>query len=359
MSYARGISETPSEGSDLVMMESNDEHDELLSDSLRTAPKPAAGTLQKYQFINEFAPDDLEDPIINSPRPTQAAKMPQRRGRKRKTKALSPVSEDEGSNGCQAQVLNGKSKGVKAKKVKTSRGTQNKKLAVFESDDENQPQSFPEARPSPGQARPGQAHRQAFQGLGPGLIFDKAQASVLGPGLSSVEGPAANPKRQAVFRQTNVRLTRVLWRTGPMKFLNFEGKHLRHAVANTRADTSFDVLTDTQSTAPVEMHSGTLDSEGLECIDDTCTTVSDTSNATRGHAQSDAVDGNGLLEDIDVQDISPITKARREDKTMDISAFFGAPYAAKSKDGKTRNVRDCKSCHKKGFPHQITLGRIS
>ncbi|KAG1863440.1 hypothetical protein C8R48DRAFT_773484 [Suillus tomentosus] len=35
-----------------------------------------------------------------------------------------------------------------------------------------------------------------------------------------------------------------------------ESKRLRHAVANTRADTSFDVLTDTQSTAPVEMHSG-------------------------------------------------------------------------------------------------------
>lgn len=67
--------------------------------------------------------------------------MPQRRGRKRKTKALSPVSEDEGSNGCQAQVSNGKSKAMKAKKVKTSRGTQNK-LAVFESDDENQPQSL-------------------------------------------------------------------------------------------------------------------------------------------------------------------------------------------------------------------------
>ncbi|KAG2365650.1 hypothetical protein BDR07DRAFT_1481100 [Suillus spraguei] len=82
MSYARGISETPSEGSDLVMMESDDEHDELLSDSLQTAPKHVPGTVQKYKFINKFAPDDLEDPqaIIKSPRPTQTVKMPQCRG---------------------------------------------------------------------------------------------------------------------------------------------------------------------------------------------------------------------------------------------------------------------------------------
>jgi WD40 repeat protein len=40
MSYTRGISETPSEGSDIVITESDDEHDQLLSDSLRTDPKP-------------------------------------------------------------------------------------------------------------------------------------------------------------------------------------------------------------------------------------------------------------------------------------------------------------------------------
>ncbi|KAG2362231.1 hypothetical protein BDR07DRAFT_1485019 [Suillus spraguei] len=45
---------------------------------------------------------------------------------------------------------------------------------------------------------------------------------------------------------------------------------------------SFDVLTDTESTAPVDMHTGTLDSEGFECINDTCTTVSDLSSTMRG-----------------------------------------------------------------------------
>ncbi|KAG2365200.1 hypothetical protein BDR07DRAFT_1481578 [Suillus spraguei] len=142
---------------------------------------------------------------------------------------------------------------------------------------------------------------------------------------------------------------------GAMDDGHHESKHLRHAVANTRADMSFDVLagTESKSTVPVDMHTGTLDSEGFKCIDDTRTTVSDLSSATRGCARSDAVDGNGLLEYIDVQDINMTMKPCQEDKTMDISAFFGVPYAAKSKDGKTHNIRDCKSCQKKGLPHQI------
>ncbi|KAG2337518.1 hypothetical protein BDR05DRAFT_1005002 [Suillus weaverae] len=141
MSYTQGISETPSEGSDIVITESDDEHDQLLSDSLRTDPKPAAGTVQKYIFINEFAPDNLKGTIINSPRPTQAAKKPQR-GQKRKTEALSdPVGEDDDSDEQSRVRSTGKSKGAKAKKAKTSLRTRNK-LAVFESDDETQPQSL-------------------------------------------------------------------------------------------------------------------------------------------------------------------------------------------------------------------------
>ncbi|KAG1720187.1 uncharacterized protein EDB91DRAFT_1257104 [Suillus paluster] len=172
---------------------------------------------------------------------------------------------------------------------------------------------------------------------------------------------------------------------GAMEDGPHESKHLRRAVANDHADMSFDVLTgilfnatactsnvldrhrihgtcrnahrqvQTFDASSVNAHTfvGTLNSEGFKCINDTHTTVSDPSSAMRGRVQSGAMDHNILLEDIDVQDISTTMKARQEDKTMDVSAFFGAPYAAKSKDGKTRNVRDCKSCHKKGLPHQI------
>ncbi|KAG1777541.1 hypothetical protein EV702DRAFT_1045283 [Suillus placidus] len=136
MSYTQGISETPSEGSDIVIMESDDEHDQLLSNSLRTDPKPV-----KYIFINEFAPDNLKGAIINSPRPTQAAKKPQQ-GHKQKTEALSePVGEDDDSDEQSRVRSTGKSKGAKAKKAKTSCRTCNK-LAVFESNDETQPQSL-------------------------------------------------------------------------------------------------------------------------------------------------------------------------------------------------------------------------
>ncbi|KAG1766256.1 hypothetical protein EDD22DRAFT_844993 [Suillus occidentalis] len=96
----------------------------------------------KYKFINEFAPDNLEGAIINSPQPTQAAKKPQR-GHKQKTEALSePVGEDDNSDEHSRVQLTGKSKGTaKAKKAKISHRTRNK-LAVFESDDETQPQSL-------------------------------------------------------------------------------------------------------------------------------------------------------------------------------------------------------------------------
>ena len=49
-----------------------------------------------------------------------------------------------------------------------------------------------------------------------------------------------------------------------------------------------------------------------------------------------------LLDDVDVQDTNVETiKSRREDKTLDVSAFFGKPYSHKAKDAKTRTVRDC------------------
>ena len=63
---------------------------------------------------------------------------------------------------------------------------------------------------------------------------------------------------------------------------------------------------------------------------------------------------NEWLDDVEVQDIGAATfKACRNDRTLDLDAFFGQPYAAKSKDGKTRRVRDCNQCAKKGYPSQI------
>lgn len=51
------------------------------------------------------------------------------------------------------------------------------------------------------------------------------------------------------------------------------------------------------------------------------------------------------LDDVDVQDTNVETvKTRREDKTLDVSAFFGKPYSHKAKDAKTRTVRDCEPC---------------
>ncbi|KAG1731110.1 uncharacterized protein EDB91DRAFT_1085222 [Suillus paluster] len=258
--------------------------------------------------------------------------------------------------------------------------------------------SSPEAKPSPGQARPGRAHRQAFQGLWPGLIFDKAQASGLGPGLSSVEGPAvaANLKRQlhTVMLDANNNATLEIsihrnkpppsaitqkpaqliskqaadnvgslladecapdegaMEDGPHESILFNATACtcnvldRHQIHGARGNAHRQVQTFDASFVNAHTFVGTLDSEGFECINDTHTTVSDPSSAI-------------LLEDIDVQDISTTMKAHREDKTMDVSAFFGAPYAAKLKDGKTCNVRDCKSCCKKGLPHQITLHKLS
>lgn len=55
-------------------------------------------------------------------------------------------------------------------------------------------------------------------------------------------------------------------------------------------------------------------------------------------------DDTDFLEDIDVQDTSVPAAVRCEEKSRDVGAFFGQPYAHKAKDGKTRNVRDCETC---------------
>ncbi|KAG2148168.1 uncharacterized protein EDB93DRAFT_1103831 [Suillus bovinus] len=62
---------------------------------------------------------------------------------------------------------------------------------------------------------------------------------------------------------------------------------------------------------------------------------------------------NSFLQDINVQDIAVPRMVQREEKTRDVNTFFGKSYAHKAKDGKTRNVRDCETCKKKGSPSQI------
>jgi len=64
-----------------------------------------------------------------------------------------------------------------------------------------------------------------------------------------------------------------------------------------------------------------------------------------------SIDRTSSNEWLEVQDVGAATfKACRNDRTLDLDAFFGRPYAAKSKDGKTRRVRDCNQCAKKGYP---------
>ncbi|KAG1860248.1 hypothetical protein DFJ58DRAFT_874432 [Suillus subalutaceus] len=90
-----------------------------------------------FTSINEFAPNDLEELVVDNPRLMKAANRPQI-GRKQKANVPS-TGEDEGD---QVQAPNSKSKGAKAKKAKTGQGSHNK-LAIFESDDEDhQPQSL-------------------------------------------------------------------------------------------------------------------------------------------------------------------------------------------------------------------------
>ncbi|KAJ8585169.1 hypothetical protein M405DRAFT_936206, partial [Rhizopogon salebrosus TDB-379] len=64
-------------------------------------------------------------------------------------------------------------------------------------------------------------------------------------------------------------------------------------------------------------------------------------------------DDEDFLQDIDIQDVSKPVKVPRDVKSRDVGAFFSKPYAHKAKDGKTRNVRDCEPCKKRGRAHQI------
>jgi len=57
----------------------------------------------------------------------------------------------------------------------------------------------------------------------------------------------------------------------------------------------------------------------------------------------DEVDGDGFFNDVHAQPVDE-QKPWREDKTRDVSAFFGPPKSVKSSNGKQWNVCDCQPC---------------
>jgi len=59
--------------------------------------------------------------------------------------------------------------------------------------------------------------------------------------------------------------------------------------------------------------------------------------------ESEAVDIDGILIDIDVQSI-PGSVSTREGKTTDIDEFYGAAFIHAGMNGKVRKHRKCKVC---------------
>lgn len=57
----------------------------------------------------------------------------------------------------------------------------------------------------------------------------------------------------------------------------------------------------------------------------------------------DNVDGDGFFNNVHVQPVNEL-KPRCEDKTWDVSTFFGPTWSVKASHGKQWNVRDCKPC---------------
>ncbi|KAG1850901.1 hypothetical protein F4604DRAFT_1934257 [Suillus subluteus] len=66
--------------------------------------------------------------------------------------------------------------------------------------------------------------------------------------------------------------------------------------------------------------------------------VIDTAEETPSTRNATPMDTEGFLSDVNVQDLSATPTVRREEKSRDISAFFGKPYAHKAEDGKTRTA---------------------
>ncbi|KAG0704315.1 hypothetical protein DFH29DRAFT_997826 [Suillus ampliporus] len=113
-----------------------------------------------------------------------------------------------------------------------------------------------------------------------------------------------------------------------------KSKHLRHA-----GDVDILNLTDNDAVSTVPSHVEDMtDNRLTEC---------------EGSITTSAPTVSQWLDDVAIQDTTTANiKIHQEDKTLDVSAFFSKLYGHKLKDGKTRNVRDCEACKKKGRRHQ-------
>ncbi|KAG1836266.1 hypothetical protein DFJ58DRAFT_847033 [Suillus subalutaceus] len=98
---------------------------------------------------------------------------------------------------------------------------------------------------------------------------------------------------------------------------NIAGKRLRHS-ASANGEASF-----TDASSP---------------------SVIDTAEETLSICNATPMDTEGFLSDIN-------------EKSCDVSAFFGQPYAHKAKDGKTHAVQDCEPC-KKNITHAKLLATL-
>jgi hypothetical protein len=59
---------------------------------------------------------------------------------------------------------------------------------------------------------------------------------------------------------------------------------------------------------------------------------------------SEAVDDDGIYQDISLTSITPAPRERRAGKTHDVDAFFESSVAVEQNDGSVKNLRTCKKC---------------
>jgi hypothetical protein len=59
---------------------------------------------------------------------------------------------------------------------------------------------------------------------------------------------------------------------------------------------------------------------------------------------SEAVDDDGIYQDISLTSITPAPRERRAGKTRDVDTFFEPSVAVRQNDGSVKNLRTCKKC---------------
>jgi hypothetical protein len=59
---------------------------------------------------------------------------------------------------------------------------------------------------------------------------------------------------------------------------------------------------------------------------------------------SEAVDDDGIYQDISLSSITPAPREPRAGKTRDVDAFFESSVAVQQIDGSVKNLRTCKKC---------------